>query len=164
MQSGVEPASGQWLEVARTVAPDLQGLGDAASDLGLELTLELHKSMLMATGREAADLMALVDHPAVGVALDPSHATYAGEDVAQIARTLGDLVKHVHLRDGIGQNIMVVPGDGTVDFTALARALSEIGYGRAAVIELEYEDATAQEVRPDLSRAKELLSRDFAVA
>jgi sugar phosphate isomerase/epimerase len=59
---------------------------------------------------------------------------------------------------------MVVPGDGTVDFTALASALSEIGYGRAAVIELEYEDARAAEVRPDLGRAKELLSRDFVVA
>jgi sugar phosphate isomerase/epimerase len=112
----------------------------------------------------AADLMALVDHPAVGVALDPSHATYAGEDVTQIAHTLGYLVKHVHLRDAIEQNILVVPGDGTVDFTALACALDEIGYGRAAVIELEYEDATAAEVRPDLGRAKELLARDFAVA
>ena len=144
--------------------PDLRTLGDVASGIGLELTLELHKSMLMATGQEAADLMAMVDHPAVGVALDPSHATYAGEDVAQIARSLRGLVKHVHLRDAIGQNILVVPGDGTVDFAALACALNEIDYGGAAVIELEYEDATAAEVRPDLGRAKELLSADFAVA
>jgi sugar phosphate isomerase/epimerase len=164
MQSGVEPPPGQWIEMARAVVPDLRSLGDAASDLGLELTLELHKSMLMATGQEAADLMALVDHPAVGVALDPSHATYAGEDVTQIARALGGLVKHVHLRDAIGQNILVVPGDGTVDFTALACALDEIAYGRAAAIELEYEEATAAEVRPDLRRAKELLARDFVVA
>ena len=57
-----------------------------------------------------------------------------------------------------------MPGDGTVDFTALACALREIGYRRAAVIELEYEDARADEVRPDLGRAKELLARDFAVA
>ena len=79
-------------------------------------------------------------------------------------RALGGLVKHVHLRDAIGQNILVVPGDGTVNFAALACALDEIGYGRAAVIELEYEDATAAEVRPDLARPKELLAKDFAVA
>ncbi len=77
---------------------------------------------------------------------------------------LGDLVKHVHLRDAIGQNILVVPGDGTVDFTALASALGDIGYRRAAVIELEYENATAAGVRPDLGRARDLLARDFAVA
>ena len=163
-QSGVEPAPGQWLDVAKGVAPDLRALGDYAQALGLELTLELHKSMLMATGQQARDLMALVDHPNVGVALDPSHATHAGEDVADIARSLGELVKHVHLRDGIGKNILVVPGDGTVDFVALARALRAIGYERPAVIELEYEQATAEQVRPDLARAKAFLEKAFATA
>jgi sugar phosphate isomerase/epimerase len=164
MQSGVEPKPGQWLEVARSVAPDLRTLGDFADDLGLELTLELHKTLLMATGKQALDLMELVDHPAVGVALDPSHATYAGENVSEIARDLGPLVKHVHLRDGRGKDIMVVPGDGDVDFSALATALYDIGYRRAAVIELEYADARAPQVRPDLERAKSLLAEHFAVA
>jgi sugar phosphate isomerase/epimerase len=112
----------------------------------------------------AADLMALVGHPAVHVALDPSHATYAGEDVAQLARPLGNLLEHVHLRDAIGQHVLVVPADGTVDSMALACALGKIGYRRAAVIELEYDDATAVEICPDLGRAKELLAKDFAVA
>jgi protein FrlC len=161
-QSGVEPAPGQWPDVAKSVAPDIRELGDYAANLGLELTLELHKSMLMATGQQALDLMTLIDHPHVGVALDPSHATYAGENVAEIALKLGGLVKHVHLRDAIGKNILVVPGDGTVDFTALARALREIGYQRAAVIELEYEHASAPEVRPDLARAKTYLEDAFA--
>jgi sugar phosphate isomerase/epimerase len=71
-------------------------------------------------------------------------------------------VKHVHLRDGIGKNILVVPGDGTVDFVALARALREIGYARPAVIELEYAQATAEQVRPDLARAKAFLEEAFA--
>lgn len=142
-------------------ADDKRALGDDAANLGLELTLELHKSMLMARQRGAPDLMALVDHPAVGVALDPSHVTYAGENVATIARALDSLVKHVHLRDARGQDIMVVPGDGEVDFAALAAALGEIGYDRAAVIELQYAAARAPDVRPDLARAKALLSEHF---
>lgn len=164
MQSGVEPAPEQWFEVASIVAPDLHSLGDYAADLGLELTLELHKSLLMSTGQQSLDLMALVDHPAVGVAIDPSHATYADENVAEIARSLGPLVKHVHLRDGRGKNILVVPGDGTVDFAELARALGEISYPHAAVIELEYDDALAPDVLPDLARTKNFLAGDFAVA
>jgi sugar phosphate isomerase/epimerase len=84
------------------------GINASGTDAGVNLALG------------AADPMALVDHPVVGVALDPSHATYAGEDVAEIARKPGGLVKHVHLRDAIGQDILVVPGDGTVDFRALA--------------------------------------------
>jgi sugar phosphate isomerase/epimerase len=163
-QSGVEPPPGQWREVADAVAPDVRTLGDEARALGLELTLELHKSMVMATGQEAVNLMSLVDHSQVGVAIDPSHATYAGENVADIARALGDRVKHVHLRDALGKNIMVVPGDGTVDFTELARALREIEYDRATVIELEYGDARAPEVSPDLARAKTFLEESFATA
>jgi sugar phosphate isomerase/epimerase len=164
IQSGIEPNPGEWPAVARAVAADLRELGAAAEALGLELTLELHKAMLMATTREALDLMALVDHPAVGVALDPSHLTYAGEDAAASARALGGHVKHVHLRDGVGQNIMVVPGDGTVDFGELAGALREIGYQRAAAIELEYEEARAPEVRADLGRAKACIERAFTAA
>ena len=80
------------------------------------------------------------------------------------SRALGNLVKNVHSRDPIGKHTLAVPGDGTVDIIALACALDDIGYGRAAVIELEFEEATAAEVRPDLARAKELLARDFAVA
>jgi sugar phosphate isomerase/epimerase len=163
-QSGVEPSPGQWHDVAKIVAPDIRALGDEARDLGLELTLELHKSVLMATGQQALDLMTLIDHPAVGVALDPSHATHAGEDVAEIALMLGELVKHVHLRDAVGKNILVVPGDGTVDFAALSRALRAIGYRGPAVIELEYEHAMAPQVRPDLARAKSYLEDAFAAA
>ena len=164
IQSGVEPAPGQWLEVAKTVAVDVRELASYAGDLGLDLTLELHKTMLMANSQEALDLMALVDHPKAGVALDPSHITYAGEKADEVARKLGSLVKHVHLRDGMGQNIMVVPGDGTVDFTTLARTLQAIDYDRVAVIALESEDARADQVRPDLARAKSFLEKNFRMA
>ncbi len=164
MQSGVEPPPDQWIEVARTVAADVRELGDYARDRGLDLTLELHKTMLMANTQQALDLMELVDHPNVGVTLDSSHITYAGEIAADVALKLGSHVKHVHLRDGIGKNILVVPGDGTVDFDTLARALHQIGYNRAAVIELEYEHARADRVRGDLARAKTTLERAFQMA
>lgn len=164
MQSGVEPKPGEWLEVAKSVAKDVRALGDFAAGLGLDVTLELHKSMLMANGQEALDLMELIDHPNVGVALDPSHITYAGEKSDEVALKLGEHVRHVHLRDGVGKNILVVPGDGTVDFAALARALEVIGYRRVAIIELEYEHAHADQVRGDLARAKTVLERAFGGA
>jgi sugar phosphate isomerase/epimerase len=81
-----------------------------------------------------------------------------------VARRLGDLVRHVHLRDAVGTNILVVPGDGEVDFPGFARALSEIGYGRVAAIELEYEHATAGTVRDDLARARPVIDEAFVDA
>jgi sugar phosphate isomerase/epimerase len=164
IQSGVETPPDRWLEVARGVADDIRELAVEAESLGLDLTVELHKEALMATEQQALDLMELVDHPAAGVALDPSHVTHAGESPAHVARRLGDRVKHVHLRDAIGQNILVVPGDGDVDFIEFARALSEIGYRRTAAIELEYEFATAETVSGDLRRARPVIDQAFASA
>lgn len=163
MQSGIEPELGRWREVAQFVVADIRELGDYARDLGLDVTLELHKSSLMANTQQALDLMELVNHTSVGVALDPSHITYAGEKADEVARQLGSHVKHVHLRDGHGQNIMIVPGDGTVDFAALAYALESIGYRRVAVIELEYEHAQTAQVRLDLARAKVHLEPYFRI-
>ncbi|MCD6028890.1 MAG: xylose isomerase [Thermomicrobiales bacterium] len=164
IQSGVETPPHAWLDVARGVAADIRELAVEAESLGLDLTVELHKEALMATGQQALDLMELIDHPAAGVALDPSHATHAGENPADVARRLGDLVRHVHLRDAVGTNILVVPGDGEVDFPGFARALSEIGYGRVAAIELEYEHATAGTVRDDLARARPVIDEAFVDA
>ena len=104
--------------------------------------------------------MALVDHPQVGVALDPSHATHAGEDVAEIARKLGDRVKHVHLRDAVGKNILVVPGDGTVDFPGarprLARASATSGRRSSSS---SMSTRRPPEVSPDLGAGQVLPGR-----
>lgn len=162
--SGVETPPAAWLDVARGVAADIRALAAEAADLGLDLTVELHKNALMATSQQALDLMTLIDHPAVGVTLDPSHATHAGENPAEVARRLGDLVRHVHLRDAIGQNILVVPGDGDVDFAAVARALGDIGYQRTAAIELEYAAAETETVSRDLARATPIIEQAFHAA
>jgi sugar phosphate isomerase/epimerase len=164
IQSGPETPVDDWVGVARGVASDMRELAVEAENLGLDLTVELHKTALMATGQQALDLMELVDHPAAGVALDPSHVTHSGEDPAEVALQLGGLVRHVHLRDAVGQNILVVPSDGDVDFAAFARALSDIGYERAAAIELEYEFATADTVTKDLARARPIIEKAFEVA
>jgi len=162
IQSGVETPPAEWLEVARGIAADMRGLAEEAESLGLDLTVELHKEALVATAQQALDLMELVDHPAIGIALDPSHVTHSGENPAQVARSLGGLVKHVHLRDAIGQNILVVPGDGEVDFRGFAQALNDIGYDRVAAIELEYAYALADTVRGDLARARPVIEQAFA--
>ncbi len=140
----------------------MRELAAEAADLGLDLTVELHKEALMATSQQALDLMELVDHPAAGVALDPSHVTHSGENPAEVARRLDDLVRHVHLRDAIGTNILVVPGDGDVDFRGFADALSQIGYQRVAAIELKYAHATAATVSSDLARARPVIDAAFA--
>jgi sugar phosphate isomerase/epimerase len=73
-------------------------------------------------------------------------------------------VKHVHLRDAIGKNTEVVPGEGTVDFAALVAALDEIGYARPMMVELEYPAPapTLATICKDAEKARALMKRIFA--
>jgi sugar phosphate isomerase/epimerase len=163
VQSGPEPdASLSWEAIADRVAPQFVAVCDRAADLGLDVAVEIHKEMLVHNTETALDLAECVNHPAFGYTVDPSHLTHAGERTETAIRHLDALVRHVHLRDARGQDIMVVPGDGQVDFAAVARALREIGYARTCTLELEYENARAPEVIPDLARARDLLKQFYA--
>jgi sugar phosphate isomerase/epimerase len=162
VQSGPEAsAEVSWDRIADRVTPQFATLCDQAAALGLDVAVEIHKEMLVYNTETALDLADRVNHPAFGYTVDPSHLTHAGEKTEMAVRHLGALVRHVHLRDARGKDIMVVPGDGQVDFAAVARALREIGYARTCTLELEYEHARAPQVIPDLDRARDLLRHHY---
>jgi sugar phosphate isomerase/epimerase len=162
-QSGAEAAPGGWAAAAAAIAEDVRELAARAAALDLDLTIELHKSMLVSNSTEAADFIGLVDRPNVGIAFDTSHAVHAGEDPRKAVEALGHQIKHVHLRDAEGTNILLVPGDGTVDFAGVSAALHAIPYTRPATIELEYEHATVATAQGDLARAAAVLGAFFEV-
>jgi sugar phosphate isomerase/epimerase len=163
LQSGPEPdATRSWETIAKRVTPQFAALCDRAADLGLDIAVEIHKDLLVFNTETALDLADRVNHPAFGYTVDPSHMTHAGERTETAIHHLGALVRHVHLRDAVGTDIMVVPGDGEVDFAAIATALRKIGYARTCTLELEYEHARAPEVIPDLVRARDLLQQFYA--
>jgi sugar phosphate isomerase/epimerase len=161
IQSGAEPATGEWPAAAAAIAEDVRELARRAAELDLDLTIELHKSMLVSNSTEAADFVDLVDRPNVGTAFDTSHTVHAGEDPRKAVEVLGDRIKHVHLRDAQGKNILLVPGDGAVDFAGVSVALQAIPYARTAVIELEYEEAMVETAERDLARAAAVLAPFF---
>ena len=164
IQSGMPRAPGDWQRAAEALARDLCLLGDEAGPLGLDIAVEVHREMLISNSAEALKLMTMVDHPRIGITLDPCHVVYGGEDPAVVARELGGWVRHVHLRDAVGKNTEVVPGDGTVDFAALAASLDSIGYARPMMIELEYPAPAPKlaTISKDVERARNLMARIFA--
>jgi sugar phosphate isomerase/epimerase len=72
-----------------------------------------------------------VDHPRVAVMIDTFHANIEDPDVAGAARAAGRLLAHIHVADSNRQGV----GRGHVDFGRLLRALVEIGYDGALVLE-----------------------------
>jgi sugar phosphate isomerase/epimerase len=67
---------------------------------GLELVIEVEAGFWMDTGQNAASILQIADHPALGVNWDPGNAIVAGDtpypDGYNVVR---DFVKHVHFKD-----------------------------------------------------------------
>jgi sugar phosphate isomerase/epimerase len=133
---------------------------DAFDAEGVRFALEVHPTEIaydFATTRRA--LAALERREAFGINLDPSHLVHQLLDPAAFAEEFADRVYHVHVKDAkrrldgrrgiLGSHLdfgapergwdFVSPGRGDVDFDALLRALSRIGY--AGPLSIEWEDS-----------------------
>jgi len=105
---------------------------------------------------------------AVGLLYDTGHITFAGGDALRMGRRHGPRINHVHAKDirrdvlrrvhpqswsfldAVLAGVFTVPGDGTIDFRAVADLLAEIKYEGWIVVEAEQDPAKA----PPLKYAK----------
>lgn len=99
------------------VVADLGELADAAADRGLAVTVERHAGTVTDTTEGAADLLAAVNHPAVGLNWQPNFDHDAATVVADAAE-LAALANNVHLQ--------AVPEPGSSDRCALAEAYFDV--------------------------------------
>ena len=104
--------------------------------------------LLMETGQETAEQLAqflkILDHPAVGVNIDPGNMIlYQKGSPDEAVRTLAGWIKHVHIKDATkpetpGQwGKEVAWGDGQVGSDEFLIALKQINYTGALAIERE---------------------------
>ena len=126
----------------RTVEPErcfegaaaaLRGLADDASTRGLVIGLENEHACNVGTGAEAAQLLAMIDHPAVKVVWDPANASILGEipypdGYRKIppARIVHVHAKDCHVRDH--KPIWGPVGEMGVDWRGQIQALRRDGY------------------------------------
>jgi len=98
----------------------------------------------------------------VGLTVDTGHAALGGLDPVQVIRSHPERVAHVHCKDirgdvfskvisqdggsfleGVLAGMFTVPGDGSLDYAAVMRALAEIGYSGWIIVEAEQDPAIA---------------------
>jgi inosose dehydratase len=129
-------------------------------DSGITLAYHYHLKMIIETA-EDIDFFLEKAGEAVGLLLDTGHAYAAGADYAQILGKFGSRVVHVHLKDvrrnvlecarkndwsfnqAVREGIFTVPGDGTIDFSAMGQFLRSSNYRGWAVVEAEQDPAKA---------------------
>jgi fructoselysine 3-epimerase len=78
-----------------------------------------------------------VGHPRLGANLDIGHCQVIGESIPAAIDLLGDRIWNLHVEDIPGRkHYHLIPGEGTVDWPAVKRALEAIGYERYLTVEL----------------------------
>jgi len=108
-----------------------------ADRAGVDLAIEPEPGQFIETSPDLKRLLETLDHPRLGANLDIGHAACAGEDPAESVRLLGPRLRHLHLEDIKGrEHYHLIPGLGDVDFHAVRAALHDVGYNRAAAVEL----------------------------
>ncbi len=135
----------------------LRAVADLFHNAGVAVAFE--------TGQESAatlaDALREIDHPAVGVNLDPANMILygMGDPVAAVA-TLGPWIRQVHIKDALpasrvgawGQEVQV--GTGAVEWPAFIGALRDLGRPLDLVIEREAGAARAGDVRLAMDRLR----------
>ena len=107
------------------------------------------------------------EEPYANTTIDLSHAAIARSDPIEMARRLGDRLRHVHLTDGTGsaKDEHLVPGRGVMGAAAFLRHVAATGFDGEIVLEINTRKAAHREERErDLRESLEFAREHLAVA
>ncbi|MDA3823071.1 MAG: sugar phosphate isomerase/epimerase [Bacteroidales bacterium] len=107
-------------------------LHEINKEMGLLLLIEpAHRfeTNLILPINDALKMINELDVNDFGVLLDTGHCHVNGEKFEEVIPACSNYPLHIHLDDNNGDiDAHLVPGEGTVDFTSLAKELNKIGY------------------------------------
>jgi inosose dehydratase len=143
------------------LAERLEELGSRLKDAGLTLAYHHHMGTVVQTEDEVDRLMDSCDDEVVSLLLDTGHLTFAGCDPARAAARHAARIAHVHCKDvrravlarslnrdssfldAVLDGVFTVPGDGSVDYSAVLAPIARARYGGWLVVEAEQDPAVA---------------------
>ncbi len=106
------------------------------------------------------------EEPYANTTIDLSHAAIAKSDPVEMAKRLGDRLRHVHLTDGSGsaKDEHLVPGRGTIGADAFLAHVAASDFAGDVVLEINTRKCTSREEREiDLRESLEFARAHFPV-
>jgi sugar phosphate isomerase/epimerase len=107
------------------------------------------------------------DHDYANTTIDLSHAATAKSDPVEMARALGDRLRHIHMTDGTGsaKDEHLVPGRGNQPVAELLEHLAAREFRGHIVVEINTRRSGSREARElDLMESLAFVRLNFAVA
>jgi D-psicose/D-tagatose/L-ribulose 3-epimerase len=159
----VIPVEEQW----ETAVGNVRSLGSYATNLGLQIALELEpfKLSLLNDVDSMVRFIDEVNHPAVRANIDVSHLQLAKIPPEELRKLKGKAI-HVHISDCDGKvHGDLPPGRGTVNFGPYLKEIAALGIQGAMSIELEYSPEPAKIVEwvTEAYTATDRLMREFGL-
>jgi sugar phosphate isomerase/epimerase len=106
------------------------------------------------------------DEAYANTTIDLSHAAIAASDPIEMARRLGERLRHVHLTDGSGsaKDEHLVPGRGAMGAREFLLHLTEVGFAGEVILEINTRRCGSREEREaDLRESLEFAREHLAV-
>lgn len=131
---------------ARQFAESIKPILDHADRVGVDVGIECEPGLFIEYVAELRDWIDQLNHPRFGANLDVGHSVVIGETIQRAISTLAGRTWNMHVEDLPGQkHYHMIPGQGTLDWDALKRALDETCYNRFLTVELYTHTANPQE-------------------
>jgi len=128
---------------------------DMADRRGVVFGLEITPSLFMNTSEDIVKMVEEINSPSLKVVYDVANGLMS-EDPAEGLKKVAPYLVHVHLSDSDPNRWGHWPvGEGSVDFGASAKALSEIGYEGVSILELTGCDDPDRRYKESIERLQE---------
>ncbi len=109
-------------------------LGNVAENLGIEFCLEVvnrFETHILNTAEEGVQYCKDVDCKSVKLLLDTFHMNIEEDNLYDAIITAGDYLGHLH----VGEGNRKLPGQGSLPWNEIGKALNKIGYKKGVVME-----------------------------
>ncbi|MCY2953188.1 MAG: sugar phosphate isomerase/epimerase [Planctomycetota bacterium] len=124
-------------KAARQFAESLRPILDRAEQLAINVGIECEPGLFVEYAVELREWIDRLDCPRLGSNLDVGHSQVLGESIPQAIRLLNDRIWNLHIEDIPGRkHYHLIPGQGSLDWSALKTALVSIDYRRFLTVEL----------------------------
>jgi sugar phosphate isomerase/epimerase len=102
------------------------------------ILVEPEPNLLLETSKDFLEFIKEINSSHVGLNFDIGHFFCVREDPSEIVYKLADFIGHIHLADIADNRIHnhLIPGEGAINFRAVLKAISEIGYNGFITVEL----------------------------
>lgn len=132
-------------KAAKQFADSIRLILDRADALDVNIGIECEPGLFLEYATELKSWIEQLNHPRFGANLDIGHSQVLGEDLAEAITLLGDRIWNLHIEDIPGRkHYHMIPGEGTLDWDTVGRALRSIHYQRFATVELYTHTADPQ--------------------